>query len=422
MHDAGCIKYLDNDGLESTYLGNYTSFYYMSYKTAKFFRDSLKSNLNIEELINILTLSEELSNVPVRHTEDEINKQMAQELPIKNPKFNFGKSSTKGNLLIQAHFCRMEMPISDYRTDLKSVLDNCIRILLFMADICKEKNLLDTLLNILNLIQMIMQGLWMDDCSLMCLPGINLDECKKIIKYGKIEHLCEFCEYIKKLSSDKNYKDEKKFYNKIKDFITNTCQINSLGKDDLNKLVEVSTKLPILDVNYKLYALDQNTGDRIYNQPLIENGDAQISVTLTKYNDTKNNLVVYSRYPKIKNCRWFIILGNVKTNEVLAFEKVAFKERRNCKITFTSPSLIDEDSIKLYIMSDSYFGLDQEYNINLKQINKGIMDKYGIIEIKQKKDVDNDNNKEKNEDDKEDEDTETQKGEDDEEDQYLENW
>jgi hypothetical protein len=267
-----------------------------------------------------------------------------------------------------------------------------------------------------------MQALWMDDCSLMCLPGINLDECKKIIKYGKIEHLCEFCEYIKKLSSDKNYKDEKKFYNKIKDFITNTCQINSLGKDDLNKLVEVSTKLPILDVNYKLYALDQNTGDRIYNQPLIENGDAQISVTLTKYNDTKNNLVVYSRYPKIKNCRWFIILGNVKTNEVLAFEKVAFKERRNCKITFTSPSLIDEDSIKLYIMSDSYFGLDQEYNINLKQINKGIMDKYGIIEIKQKKDVDNDNNKEKNEDDKEDEDTETQKGEDDEEDQYLENW
>ena len=36
-------------------------------------------------------------------------------------------------------------------------------------------------------------------------------------------------------------------------------------------------------------------------------------------------------------------------------------------------------------MSDSYFGLDQEYNINLKEINKGIMDKYGIIEIKQNK-------------------------------------
>ena len=419
LHDSGCIKFLDNEGLESTYLGNYTSFYYMSYKTAKFFNDTLKANLTIEELINVLTLSEELSHVPVRHTEDEINKQMAQELPIKNPKFNYGKAATKGNLLIQAHFCRMEMPISDYRTDLKSVLDNCIRILLFMADICKEKNILDTLLNILNFIQMIMQGLWMDDCSLMCLPGINLDDCKKIIKYGKIEHLCEFCEYIKKLSSDKNI-DEKILSNKIKDFITKTCHINSLSIDELNKLVEVSMKLPILDITYKLYALDQNTGDRIYDQPITENSDVQLSVTLTKYNDTKNNLVVYSRYPKIKNCRWFIILGNVKTNEVLAFEKVAFKEKRNCKITFTAPKNIDEDSIKLYIMSDSYFGLDQEYNVNLKKINKGIMDKFGIIEIKQKKEIKDEDIKENDEDKFE---KETQKGDDeDEEDLYLENW
>ena len=421
LHDAGCIKILDNDGLESTYLGNLTSFYYMSYKTAKFYRDTLKENLSIVELISILTLADELSHVPVRHTEDEINKQMGQELPIKDPKFNYGKACTKGNLLIQAHLCRMEMPISDYRTDLKTVLDNCIRILLFMADIAKEKNILDTLLNILNFIQMIMQGLWMDDCSLMCLPGITLNDCKKIIKNGKIEHLCEFCEYIKKLSQEKKSND-KILSQKIKEFITDKCQIKSLDKDELDKLADVAMRLPILDVSYKIYSLDQNTLERIYDRPVIENSDVQISVTLTKYNDINNNLVVYSRYPKIKNCRWFIIIGNVKTNEVLAFEKIGFKEKRNKTINFTAPKEIDEDSIKLYIMSDSYFGLDQEYNINLKEINKGIMDKYGIIEIKQNKKSDEDKNK-----DKEDEDVEkeTQKGDDDEEDEedlYLENW
>ena len=420
LHDAGCIKILDNDGLEPTYLGNYTSFYYMSYKTAKFYRDTLKANLSIVEIISILTLADELSHVPVRHTEDEINKQMAQELPIKDPKFNYGKATTKGHLLIQAHLCRMEMPISDYRTDLKTVLDNCIRILLFMADIAKEKNILDTLLNILNFIQMIMQGVWMDDCSLMCLPGITLNDCKKIIKYGKIEHLCEFCEYIKKMSQEKNSNDEY-LSNKIKSFITETCQIDSLDKDELNKLADVAMRLPILDISYKVYALDQNTLDRIYDKPIVENSDVQISITLIKYNDIKNNLVVYSRYPKIKNGRWFVIIGNVKTNEVLAFEKLAFKEKRNKKINFTAPKDIDEDSIKLYIMSDSYFGLDQEYNINLKQINKGIMDKYGIIEIKAKKEVKEDKKIEKDDEDIE---KETQKGEDDEdaEDLYLENW
>jgi len=418
LHDAGCIKILDNDGLESTYIGNLTSFYYMSYKTAKFYRDTLKANLSIVEILSILTLADELSHVPVRHTEDEINKQMAQELPIKDPKFNYGKATTKGNLLIQAHLCRMEMPISDYRTDLKTVLDNCIRILLFMADISKEKNILDTLLNILNFIQMIMQGVWMDDCSLMCLPGINLNECKKIIEYGKIDHLCEFCEYIKTLSNNKGT-DDKTLSNKIKEFITKKCKIDSLDKDELDKLADVAMRLPILDVSYKLYALDQNSLERIYDKPIIENSDVQLSITLTKYNDTKNNLVVYSRYPKIKNCRWFVIVGNVKTNEVLAFEKIAFKEKRNRKINFMAPREIDEDSIKLYIMSDSYFGLDQEYNLNLKQINKGIMDKYGIIEIKQKKDID------EKESEKEDEksEKETQRDEEeDAEDLYLENW
>ena len=426
LHDAGCIKIHDDDSLESTSLGNFTSFYYMSYKTAKFFNETLKKNMTIVELISILSLSEEFSEVPVRHTEDDINKQMSQELPIKDPKFNFQKASTKANLLIQAHLCRMGMPISDYNTDLKLVLDNCIRILLFMADIASQKNTLDTLLNILSFMQMIMQGLWMDDCSLICLPGIELKECKKIIKNGKIEHLCEFCEYIKKLSSEISEKNEQKdvlLKEKIIDFVKNTCDIKNLSKDELEKLADVSMRLPILDVSYRVYALDSNTLERVYDRPIIEKSDVQLSVTLMKYNDIKNNLVVYSRYPKIKSGRWFIIVGNTKTNEVLAFEKVAFKEKKNKKINFTAPENIDESSIKLYIMSDSYFGLDQEYNLNLQQINKGIMDKYGIIEIKDKK-VEKEEKSEDKKEENDDVEKETQKdeNEEDDEDLYLENW
>jgi hypothetical protein len=209
---------------------------------------------------------------------------------------------------------------------------------------------------------------------------------------------------------------------KIKEFIKDKCKIDSLDNDEMNKLADVAMRLPVLDVSYKIYSLDQNTLERIYDRPVIENSDVQISVTLTKYNDVNNNLVVYSRYPKIKNCRWFIIIGNVKTNEVLAFEKIGFKGKRNKIINFTAPKEIDEDSIRLYIMSDSYFGLDQEYNINLKQINKGIMDKYGIIEIKKNKKEEEDKKKTKDDEDVE---KETQKGDDEEEDEedlYLENW
>ena len=140
--------------------------------------------------------------------------------------------------------------------------------------------------------------------------------------------MCEFCEYIKKLSQEKNSND-KILLQKIKDFITDKCGIKSLDKDELDKLADVAMSLPILDISYKIYSLDQNTLERIYDRPVIENSGVQISVTLTKYNDINNNLVVYSRYPKIKNCRWFIVIGNIKPNEVLAFEKIGFKEKRN---------------------------------------------------------------------------------------------
>lgn len=38
-------------------------------------------------------------------------------------------SNTKTHLLLQAHFCQLTLPSSDYYTDTKSVLDQAIRIL-----------------------------------------------------------------------------------------------------------------------------------------------------------------------------------------------------------------------------------------------------------------------------------------------------
>lgn len=43
--------------------------------------------------------------------------------------FTFDSPHTKANLLFQAHFSRLSLPCSDYYTDLKSVLDQAIRII-----------------------------------------------------------------------------------------------------------------------------------------------------------------------------------------------------------------------------------------------------------------------------------------------------
>ena len=74
-----------------------------------------------------------------------------------------------------------------------------------------------------------------------------------------------------------------------------------------------------LNKNQKLYINVGGKGQGVF---------VQISINLTKYNETKNNLVFNSGYLKMKDCRWLIIIGNIKTYEVSVFEKIPFKEKR----------------------------------------------------------------------------------------------
>ncbi len=72
----------------------------------------------------------EYDELPVRHNEDGLNKTLAQRLPLEvSPPDSYDSPHTKAHLLLQAHFERAELPIADYGTDTKSVLDQALRIL-----------------------------------------------------------------------------------------------------------------------------------------------------------------------------------------------------------------------------------------------------------------------------------------------------
>ena len=67
--------------------------------------------------------------LPVRHNEDKLNAELARDVPWPVDSRNIDDPHVKANLLFQAHFSRCRLPISDYITDTKSVLDNAIRII-----------------------------------------------------------------------------------------------------------------------------------------------------------------------------------------------------------------------------------------------------------------------------------------------------
>lgn len=78
------------------------------------------------------------------------------------------------------------MPCSDYITDLKSVLDQSIRILQAMIDICAESGYLVLCLKLVQLMQMIIQARWITDPPVITLPGVE----KHLIPSQELPSFC----------------------------------------------------------------------------------------------------------------------------------------------------------------------------------------------------------------------------------------
>ena len=59
-----------------------------------------------------------------------MNRSLAELLPLPvSPPDSYESPHTKTHLLLQAHFSHAPLPIADYATDTKSVLDQALRIL-----------------------------------------------------------------------------------------------------------------------------------------------------------------------------------------------------------------------------------------------------------------------------------------------------
>ena len=76
------------------------------------------------------------------------------------------------------------MPITDYFTDTKSVLDQSIRVLQGMIDVSAHKGYLKTTINLIQLMQMIIQGRWLDQSILVNIPHFDEDIIRKLARMG----------------------------------------------------------------------------------------------------------------------------------------------------------------------------------------------------------------------------------------------
>jgi pre-mRNA-splicing helicase BRR2 len=73
----------------------------------------------------------------------------------------------------------------------------------------------------------------------------------------------------------------------------------------------------------------------------------------------RSAFAIAPRFPKPKQDGWWIVVGSPSSGELLALRRVA---SATCSVTLTIPAS-QGAQLMLYVMSDSYLGLNQQYVI-----------------------------------------------------------
>lgn len=327
LEDSGCIKVTENS-VEPLMLSSIASQYYLSYMTVSMFGSNLESDTSLEVLLHILSAASEYDELPVRHNEDIKNEALSEKVPLPVDKHSLDDPHVKANLLFQAHFSQVEMPISDYVTDLKSVLDQSIRIIQAMIDICANSGWLSSTVTCMRLLQMVMQGLWFErDSSLWMLPSMTTE--------------------LFNLLSNRGFLDVQKLLDCPKGRL-----LALLEKFNSSQLYQDLQRFPCVQLRLSLQKGDRKDGV----SPMLN-----VKLEKTNYRRTTSRAFT-PRYPKIKDEGWWLVLGNISTSDLYTLKRVSFTDRLVTRMQLRS-EWISLQGMRLFLVSDCYLGLDQEHSV-----------------------------------------------------------
>ena len=124
----------------------------------------------------------------------------------------------------------------------------------------------------------------------------------------------------------------------------------------------------MVELKYGIVPVDDRN-EPLEGEMLREGGEAVCMVNLKRTNRCKQQKVLISHFPKAKEPAWFLIVANQSKKDILAMKRVSFNRYASKNLTLALPADFLEEKLEMYLMCDSYIGLDQYFSIDLIQIN-----------------------------------------------------
>ncbi|UYV68024.1 ASCC3 [Cordylochernes scorpioides] len=385
LQSSYCVQIGEDERtLEATVGGKIASYYYLHHTTLQMFRTRLSSHSSLHDLLLILCDAHEYAEFPVRHNEDITNREgvgcrdLAQSCPLPVNDSTYDSPHTKAFILLQAHFSRMSLPVTDYITDQKSVLDQAIRILQAIIDVCSDQGWLPTTLRAITVLQMLLQALWPHNNPLLSLPHIeDLTMFKAASRDGRTIHFDSLPELVKHMG--RNYE---RLALMLRDY---------MEESHVEKIHRSLVQLPMVEVQLSLAgSWEGSLQEEIRPVPIrssiegpvrdriVVHADQQYQLRVDLRRDSRprprgDTKALAPKFPKPKEEGWFLVLGQVENKELWALKRCPFLHKQAThELQFYTPPEVGNYDYTVYLMSDCYLGLDQQYDLHLSVVEPAL--------------------------------------------------
>jgi len=332
----GCCSIEDDVELAPANLGLIAAYYYIRHTTIETFSRCVNESTKRRGLLDILCAASEFDAVPVRAGEEATLRGLAQSLGMKVEKEKLNDPHTKAQLLLSAHFNRTPIT-TDLSSDQRFILQHAVRLLQGLVDVISSCGWLTPALFAMELSQMIVQATTSNSSSLLQLPHFTVTLIEKSKKM-KVEDVFDVM----------NMEDDKR-----------KSLFEGLSQSQLMDVARACNRFPCISLDYK-----------VQNQEDLHTGNsARILVRLGRDamdDETSLGPVFAPYYPKEKEESWWLVVGG-PNSALVAIKRITIaKASVNVKLDVELGEEAGEFDYKLYLMSDSYQGCDQEYEFKLK--------------------------------------------------------
>jgi pre-mRNA-splicing helicase BRR2 len=234
----------------------------------------------------------------------------------------------------------MQLPV-DLAKDQEIVLRKILNLLSACVDVLSSEGHLNAMVP-MEVSQMAVQAMWDRDSPLMQIPYFDEQVIKTVAKAG----IRDIYAFMDAMDPDENPNYEK------------LIKAMGLTNEQLKEAADFTNdRYPNLDLDFSVEDPDE----------VVAGSPSYVTITIERQleDDEEQSTTVHAPfYPLEKAENWWLVVGNEETKALCAIKRVTVGRKLQTKLEYIVPTP-GEQELTLYLMSDSYLGVDQVHTFKI---------------------------------------------------------